>query len=1001
MPPSDNRTKFTVAYKRLNQAQKQAVDTIEGPVLVLAGPGTGKTQILTLRIANILHQTDTEASSILALTFTDSATREMRSRLIDVIGPAGYHVRVSTFHGFCNDVISAHPDRFSRPAGMRHITDLEKTQIITQILTDNTYLLLRPIGDPLFYLPYLISTISTLKREGYTPTRYSDLVTIYRDEYEIQKPDLKSKELQDGQKTIDKNLDLIDIYQKYQTRLTELGLFDYDDMINWVVESFETDPEFLLEYQEMFQYLLVDEYQDTNSAQNRLLFALTSYWGEQANIFAVGDPNQSIYRFQGASRENIIQFQKAYPQHVQIILDQNYRSTPTILASSAHLISSPPLSSNTTLTDTPIKVAKFSSSVLEDEFLVRSIKRHLKSGIPASDIAIITKDNRDIDNLVSLFKSHGLSYRLSSGVDILKTPLVSQFLRILQVVTSIQGPVDDIDLFTVLGYPYFGVEPLAIFRASRLAYQDRKTLVDTLLNRPDDIDPHLSSVYQKIISWHHQAGHKTLPQIFEIILHESGLMSHILSLPQSVIELNRFHTLFEDAKQQASAYPNLDLFGYVTNLVTMEQNHIKLEEKLLSSDIDAVTLTTAHKSKGLEWQVVYVYRFADTHWGNKMSRDMIRLVPGIINFEDLEAEEDKNSEERRIFYVAMTRAKRQLYLTGSTIYDKSARMIFPAIFLHHLPEESLSHVDTSKSARRLAKIITQRLAPDPVVIADDEQSYIKEILENFKLSPTALNSYLVCPYRFKLDNLYRIPKAKAPAMCFGTAVHHALELLYRELNASGKLKSREDFIADFETALIQEILTPEEHKARLAHGRKVLTGYYEHYQTEFQACLFTEKNFGSSSTLPVMLDDIPLTGKADRIDRTSQSEPHVRFVDYKTGRVKTRGEIEGTTKSSDGDYFRQLTFYHLLADLDKSFPYQVVQTELDFIEPDASGKYRKERFNITPDHVAQLRQTIKSTMADIRALKFPRTADTKHCQNCPFKAHCYPDSPPPPSLSEN
>ncbi len=978
---------FDQAYKRLNDAQRKAVDTIEGPVLVLAGPGTGKTQVLTTRIANILKETDTDPSSILALTFTEAATKEMRTRLINLIGKDGYLVQVTTFHSFCADVIAQNPERFSKPAGMQNVSDLEKIQIIQEILEQGTFSLLKPIGDPLFYLPYILSSISDLKREGFTVSKYSELVSILKDEFEIAKDDLSKTARLEQEKLVNKNLDLLDVYEKYQNKLTVLGRFDFNDMINWVVEAFESDADFLLGYQEKFQYLLVDEYQDTNSAQNRLIFALTNYWGPQANIFAVGDPNQSIFRFQGASKENIVEFAKAFPDHTKIILDQSYRSTQTILDSAAKLIGESPLHANTSLEDIQIKTASFNSTIFEDEFITSSIQDKIKNGVKPKDIAIIVKENKDVDILINLFKQKNLPYRLEGGTNILATPLISQFLKILKVATALHDTVDDLDLFTVLNFDYFHLNPLSILKISREAHLNRKTLFDTLQDDHPELDDAVVEVYLRFVSWNSKAATHTLPEMFQLILQESGVLEYILALPQPIIELNRFGTLFDDVKTQSASFPDLNLFGYVKNLQIMEENNLKLEEQVLIGNDDAVTLTTAHKAKGLEWQTVFIYRFADTHWGNKAKREMIKLPPGIIVYEDTD-KEDKNAEERRLFYVALTRAKQELILTGCSEYPSSAKMIFPAMFIADLPPENLEKIDTTKFEKTSAKILAVLMSPAPEeTLHPGEADYLREIIQDFKLSPTALNTYLRCPYKFKLDNLYRIPRAKAPAMCFGTAVHYALEMFYRELN-NGRLESIDTFIKDFSAALRREIMTETDFKDRLAHGKKVLTNYYNKYKEEFTSCLFTEKSFGTSLTSQIHLDDIPLTGKVDRIDLTSKEDKHVGVVDYKTGKPKTRGEIEGATKNSDGDYKRQLTFYHLLADLDKSFQYKVLETELDFIEPDAKGDFHRERFMITPDEVNILKGVIKESMQKIRALDFTRTDDLNKCSTCPFRSHC-------------
>ncbi len=991
---------FESAYQRLNPTQKQAVDSIEGPVMVLAGPGTGKTQVLTVRIANILKQTDADASSILALTFTEAAAREMKERLIDLTGQEGYFVKIGTFHALCNEIISDNPERFARPSGMQNVTELERVNIISDILEKNSFQLLKPVNAPMMYVRDIIGNISTLKREGITLKKYAELVSILKDEFEIEKEEMTKTARGERETLVLKNVDLLFIYEKYQDKLKEIGRFDFEDMINWVVEAFENDPDFLLKYQENFQYILVDEYQDTNSAQNRLVFALSSFWGEEANIFAVGDSNQSIYRFQGASKENLLEFEKRFPRHTRVKLTDNYRSTSTLLKSTAGLLSEEELKPNVKYRDVQVKTAKFNSSILEDEFICKSIKQKIKAGIPAEEIAVIVKENKDIDNLINLFKQKNIPYRLEGGTDVLKTPLVSQFLKILRVVTQLSGPVNDIELFTVLNYPYLEIKPLSVLRAARYAHERRETLVDTLQDAHPEIDGNLIEKFNLMVGWNSKSASHTLPEMFQMIFQESGLLNYVLSLPQPIIELNRFGTLYEDTKAQAESISGLDLFGYVFNLGIMEENGLKLPEQTLVSDVKAVTLTTAHKSKGLEWKLVYIYRFADTHWGNSTRRQMIKLPPGIINEQDV-SKEDKNAEERRLFYVAMTRAKQQLYIVGSTKYTTSVKMAYPSLFLSDLPKDTIKKIKTSGLEKRAEKILASLMQiPAAPTIHEGEEEYLVQLIKDFKLSPTALNTFLKCAYKFKLDNLYKIPRAKAPAMCFGTAVHFAMERLYLGLNNGEKLESREDFLRDFEVALKNEVLTESEFKARREHGKEILGKYYDHYEKEFGPCLFTEKKFGNSLSSAAMLGDIPLSGKADRIDETNKDEKHVRFTDYKTGNPKSRNEIEGNTKNSDGDYKRQLVFYTLLADLDKSFQYKVVQTVLDFIEPDKGGVFKKEHFNITSDEVAELKGLIKKSVSEIRELKFDRTKNYTTCGNCEFMDHCWPNGVPVATNSE-
>lgn len=1340
---------FEKSYQRLNSAQKEAVDKVEGAILVLAGPGTGKTQVLTTRIANILKETDTEANSILALTFTEAATKEMRERLISMIGPLGYEVKIATFHSFCAGVIADNPEKFNHSLNLVQVTELKQIQIINQILEKGEYELLKPHNTPLLYSKTINSNISNLKREGITVKKFTELVSIFKDQFEIEKDTLTKTKFRENQKLLFKNLDLLDIYQKYQDILIKEGLYDYSDMINWVVDAFESDADLLEDYRIKFQSILVDEYQDTNSAQNKLVFALANY-DQNPNLFVVGDPDQclpgdtdiqtkdgikkikkiketdlvlsavgkgytsyvpvtktfknkktvklitfttssgqkvtttdnhkmfvfippreiskywyaylmykrefgwrmgitkslavrvkvesgadkivglrsfeteaearcfetihsikyqiptivfkvrngvvdekyikkvfsefdtianakklakdlgvnldqphyqrdattlgkgrnkinfylcnrsyrskyskigylespeilheiniqssnpkvirrlenlgfklrnknigkgyrktstdikelyslaekiakeidavidikssigtttiqhrpatimqagnvllgnylpvlhgfeikyeevvsikeetktlevydlevtpshnfiannivvhnSIFRFQGASKENIKQFEAHYPHHTQITLKQNYRSTKTILDSSAKLLQNDSLSHNVDLKNKPIKVAKFSSPIFENEFIARSIKRKIKQGISPNEIAVIVRNNADIDELLPLFKKKNIPFKIAGDNNILKTPLISQFLNLLHVVTKIQKNLDDLDLFIALNQPHFQINPFSILYASRQAYQHRSSLSDYLIRDNPDLDDRLVDIFHQIVSWNKDATNLTLTEIFQKIFSESGMQDYILSLPLPITELNRFATLFDEVKSQAQSYPGIDLFGFVQNLTDMNQHDLKLKENILTTTEEAVTLTTAHKSKGLEWQVVYIYRFVDGLWSNQNIRENLKLIPGIINFEDVETEEAKNAEERRLFYVAITRAKQQIYLTGSEECEGHTKYIFPALFYHELPPEKLVKLNTKIYEKNTAQIITDNLTPTKnLVISDQEAQYLTELIKDIRLSPTSLNTFLQCPYKYKLDNLYRIPKAKATPMCFGTAVHYALEQLFIAINNNQKI-SKEGFIADFETAIRREILSESELKNQLKHGRIALSAFYDEHHDSFKQSLYTEKDFGKSLTSQVYLDDIPLDGKVDRIDLISQKDKTVRVIDYKTGSPKSRNEIEGLTKNSDGGYKRQLVFYHLLAELDKSFPYKVSQSVLQFIEPNDSGYFKSEAFNITSEEISELKNTIRQSHQEITSLNFSRTTDTSNCEKCPFLTHCFPE----------
>src|SRR3990167_5041957 len=323
---------------KLNAAQKLAVETIDGPVMVIAGPGTGKTQIIAERIAQILKKTDTLPDGILALTFTDSGAKAMRQRLLATIGRAAYYVNIATFHSFCSSVIQEFADSFAISLNLEPLSELERVEIFNQILSGSQFKAVKPVNSPFFHTQKLIKAIQDLKREAVSPTTFSKIVRQEKLKFSKIKSTLSATATLTAQKQLNKNLDLARIYQDYQKLLAAKGRYDFEDMINYVRLAFKKDTHMLSTYQERLLYFLVDEYQDTNSAQNQVLQLLADFWGEAANVFVVGDPNQSIFRFQGASTENFISFKKLFRKARIINLEQNYRSTQTILDAAASVI---------------------------------------------------------------------------------------------------------------------------------------------------------------------------------------------------------------------------------------------------------------------------------------------------------------------------------------------------------------------------------------------------------------------------------------------------------------------------------------------------------------------------------------------------------------------------------------------------------------------------------------------------------------------------------------
>jgi len=1000
MTQNTTTKEFEQAYESLNREQKKAVDTLEGPVMVVAGPGTGKTQTIALRIANILRLTDTSPDSILALTFTDSGARAMRERLTRLIGTPAYYCHLSTFHSFCIDVIKENPDSFTVDSTADPISDLDKLRLIYRLIDSSNLGVMRPLGAPHHYARAALSAISDLKREGVGPKELQ--VLLDREDQFLQSDEgqeLKKTERTSRHKNLTKNLDLHKLYTAYESHLSETHLFDFDDMVAMVVDAFAKDEDLLRTYQERYQYLLVDEYQDTNSAQNDLLLQLASFWGESANLFVVGDPDQCVYRFNGASIENQLGFIKHYKNAEVIALTHNYRSPQKLLDCAHLLISHNNLRINDVVSGLDphlksmngpgvnIRYAKLNSSLSEAIFIAEDIQTLIQAGVNPSDVAVIYRNNADSYLLLDVFSKLGITTRVQGGRNVLEDPVVKNFVTILRVVCEMKSKQEDEDLFTILHYSIFQINPLDILKISRLAGDQHLTLFDVLANQSllDSLSlatrPALEATLTQLTAWSQYDAEHSFVDLFEEVLNKSGYLNQVLSAKNAHHELAALNTLFVEVKSMNRADHSLNLSRFLDNLRLMQENKIRIEEQNISGQVEAVTLTTAHSSKGLEWEYVYLYRAGDGVWGNTRSRELIHLPDGLLK-NVKPGSKEKNEDERRLFYVAATRAKKSLTISHADLA--------PSLFITELGQ-GVSKLDQAPLEERSASLAPRLLSSPPLAdLSTAERAFLTELVSKFRLSVTSLNTYLECAYKFKLDKLLRVPHSKKPHLAFGTAIHKSLEYFYRELLDSGKKPSKSSLLASFRRALEQEIISTSDLRFRLLEGEQVLSAYYDYHLGSTIQPLYLERSFN------VNLADIKLSGKIDRIEWASEHDRTVRVTDYKTGKGKSMGEIEGNTKSSRGDLKRQLVFYKLLIDLDSRLNnLQLGEAVLDFVEePLAKGKDGRRTLRVTSKEVEDLKQVIRQAMSDIRRLEFPRTTDLSICDKCYFQSHCYPGGLP-------
>jgi len=989
---------FEVQYKRLNPKQREAVDAIEGPVMVIAGPGTGKTSILTLRIANILNKTDTAADSILALTFTESGVHSMRQKLVEVIGATAYKVKIHTFHSFCNELIQKYPEEFPRIVGSLPAGILDQIQVLEDILEKGEYETLKPHGNIFYYVRPLLGAISDIKRENISVEKFAELLKGQEDHFHelpekyhekgAHKGKLKG-EFEKIQKRMVKNRELLTIYEKYESKMREKKLYDYDDMIMEAVTALEHRPEFLLILQEEHQYILADEHQDANNAQNKLLELLSGFH-EDPNLFIVGDEKQAIYRFQGASLENFLFFKKKYPSARLVSLEENYRSPQSILDASHGVILN-----NETPTDIKrvrlvssrgdahkkVFLASVQTPTLEMAYVAEAIAERIASGTLPHDIAVIYRDNGDAAPLSEELRKLSIPCAVLSDDDAFRDSFIR---RLLWLVRAIENLNDSELLANVLHFDFLKLPHLEVWKVIRFSGKERYALIDVissaaLLEKAGiEGEPKAWLAFSKLfLKWGKRAKNDSALAVIEAIARESGFLSCALSRSDAVEKLEKYDAVLKELRRLQENHKNYAVRDFILFLETLERHGVRVGSKQKPRFASAVSLMTAHRSKGLEFDHVYIIGARDGHWGNKRSRELFTLP--IYGQEFLET--DDLEDERRLFYVALTRARLTVTITYSEQGD-DGKAYLPSVFVEEMDSAHVEELDTAEFERTHAAV-----APHLVVNENKQhlslrnQEYLRRVFLEEGLSVTALNNYLECPWKYFFTNLVRIPQTPEQHQLYGNAVHAALKEFYDAL-ANGKVPTETDLTAAFERSLLHQPLSEHEFRDSLKRGIESLKAYFRTYDgtwfkeviTEFTiAGVFVEIAPGVNLLIKGRLDKIELLDGANRVN----------VVDYKTGKPKSRNAILGETKDSEGNIKRQLDFYKLLLDEYEKGKYEMVSGEIDFVEPAGKSPCKRERFEITADDAAAVRKEVVNVGNEIHSFAFwDRHCEAKGCEYC-------------------
>lgn len=1089
-------SRYKESLERLNEGQRTAVERIDGPVLVIAGPGTGKTQLLTTRIAHILSVTDTLPQNILCLTFTDSAAQTMRERLAGMIGQAAYDVTISTYHAFGSDLIRRFPDYFDETANLQPVDDLGLDRIIRTIIAE------LPFSNPLKhadnYLVDIKTLISDAKRSLLTPKAIRDIakqnlvaiqevsqvvaltlhdmkridkkaIPLFQKLLDDTRPLMASNQLSqgigqiqpliqsfiaeletavdaaqasaktttltawknkwlfkdtnarfvtDGNKANQKLIAAADVYESYLKTLAAQNLFDYDDMILRAVRALENNNDLRFSLQEQYQYILLDEFQDTNGAQLRLVELLTDNPVHEGrpNVLAVGDDDQAIYAFQGANYSHMLQFKDLYRDVLVVPLTENYRSHSDILHTARGIAEQieerlhhhfPQIEKILTAKgqhlpkEAVVERREARSDVMQYAWVTQRIIALIQAGIPADDIAVLAPQHKYLEPLVPFLRQAGIPMRYEKRENVLDEPAIIQLLRMSELIIALnKGKTNVANALwaEVLSFEFWGLSTSTIWQ---LAWQQTESSwTDNLL-----ADEHLAPIALFFIRLSHLARTETLETMFDYLI---GSIALDLSEPDHAPYTSPFYAFYfgelQNGQTETTTFWNLlsslivlrarlrdhrkpddeplllaDFIEYVEAMRTAELK--VLNTSPYASSDSAVQLMTAFKAKGMEWGVVFVLAVNDDAWGGKNHSASARIsLPPNLQF--IRYAGATNDERLRLFYVAITRAKTQLYLMNYT-NNFAGRTMSRLKFLDESADEQ-GIVRTPLLPRQAQTVLSaeSKAAPAPstelaaywsdrhaaALQHSDMRSLLQERLRTYQLSPTHLNAFTDLiyggPQNFFLKTILRFPQAPRPEMQFGNAMHETLEWLHHATKKTDALPTEAQLYAAFKKQLQTKLLSADDTALYLNRGQTALQAYLTQRATTIAATNVVEYNFRGEG---VFIGKAHLSGKIDKLI-VDPNLKTIQIVDYKTGKSHTRWMHEIKLHK----YRQQLYLYKALVEGSHTYAgYTVTGAYLEFVEPDENGVIQELHLQLDDTEHERIKRLAEAVWQHIVMLDLP------------------------------
>ncbi len=896
-----------------------------GPLLIIAGAGTGKTTVITERIKHLIGANLAKPEEILALTFTEKAAREMEER-IDKILPYGvFGMWVTTFHSFCDRILRNEALHIGLSSNYQLMTEAQTYLFVKKNFWQFKLNYFRPHGNPYKFIEGMIQHFSRLKDEDISPEEYKN------DEYP----------------------ELVGAYEVYEKLKIENSVMDFADLITNTLKLFRERKNILKRYQKQFKYILLDEFQDTNFAQYQLVKLLAA---DDSNLTVVGDDNQSIYKFRGAAISNILSFSKDYPKSKQIILNDNYRSSQIILDSAYKLIkNNDPDTLEASLGISKKLISKVDYPQENIEFIyadrveneaeevtnkIKNLKLKIKN-LDYKDFAILVRANNHADPFVRSLERSGIPYQFLGPGQLFKQPEVRDLIAYLKFLTDF---TDSVSLYRVLSMEIFNFKQREIIGWLSQAKKENLSLFELMeKNGGSFID--MVHRHQELIN------KETAGQILYYFLEGSGLLKQIVDYKTAIDEKRALNIMKFFDKLKSFEGQNLDANVFAVSeylALAMDQGESPSATETDWTQNNAVNILTLHSAKGLEFPVVFLVNLIEGRFPTRERKEQIPIPDSLIK-ETLPVGDYHIEEERRLFYVGMTRAKEQLYFSAANFYGegKRERKISPFV-QEAIGLQEYRYTETKQNQLPLFEWIKPKEK-------EEEKSNIKVDY----LSYSAIETFRMCPLHYKLKNILRIPTPPNAAQSMGNSMHLVLRDLYRHSGQSPESILDNNWIHEGYQSKKHE----EDSKKRIAD---FLSEYLKTDLHKQAKPLYLEQPF------VFKIDDLKIGGKFDRVDDLGDGV--VEIIDYKTG--------ANVPSKRDIDINLQMTVYAMAAA--ETMQKSIEKIKLSFYYFDTASKVTtvrtKEQLEVAKKELLQIRDEIQKSNF--------QCSGSIICQNCEFKILC-------------